>query len=112
MAIGPGKFRCVTVLTWIHDPELKFQDALPTGATVLGVSLSSDKTNISVITGNRMAHPVLISLANIDANIHSKNSLHGYLLLALLPIAKFVHKDCCGLASPKPNFRVNTPIWT
>ena len=55
--------------------------------------LSSDKTNISVMTGNRMAHPVLISLANIDASIRSKNSLHGYLLLALLPIAKFVHKD-------------------
>ena len=93
MAIGPGKFRCITVLTWIHDPELKFQDALPTGTTVLGVILSSDKTNISVITGNRMAHLVLISLANIDANIRSKNSLHGYLLLALLPIVKFVHKD-------------------
>ncbi|KIJ63917.1 hypothetical protein HYDPIDRAFT_29265 [Hydnomerulius pinastri MD-312] len=44
------------------------------------------------MTGNRMAHPVLISLANIDADIHSKTSLHGYLLLALLPIPKFVHK--------------------
>ena len=20
--------------------------------------------------------------------------------------------SCCGLASPKPNFRVSTPIWT
>ena len=40
-----------------------------------------------------MAYPVLISLANIDANIRSKTSLHGYLLLALLPIPKFVHKD-------------------
>ena len=69
------------------------QDALPRGATVLGVILSSDKTNISVITGNHMAHPVLISLANIDASIHSKSSLHGYLLLALLPIAKFIHKN-------------------
>ena len=45
------------------------------------------------MTGNRMAHPILISLANIDASIRSKNLLHGYLLLALLPIAKFVHKD-------------------
>ena len=60
---------------------------------VLGVILSSDKTNISVMTGNRMAHLVLISLANIDASICSKSSLHGYLLLALLPIAKFLHKD-------------------
>ena len=22
------------------------------------------------------------------------------------------HTECCGLASPKPNFRVSTPIWT
>ena len=72
---------------------MNLQDTLPPGATVLGVILTLDKTNISVITGNRMAHPVLISLANIDASIHSKNLLHGYLLLTLLPIAKFVHKD-------------------
>ncbi|KAI6039397.1 hypothetical protein EDC04DRAFT_2527380, partial [Pisolithus marmoratus] len=35
------------------------------GRTLLGVVLSSDKTNISVMTGNRMAHPLLLSLANI-----------------------------------------------
>ena len=40
-----------------------------------------------------MAHPVLISLANIDVSICSKTSLHGYLLLALLPITKFLHKN-------------------
>lgn len=45
------------------------------------------------MTGNRMAHPVLISLANIDPAIRSKTSLHGYMLLALLPIAKFIHKN-------------------
>ena len=44
-------------------------------------------------------HNILISLANIDANIHSKTSLHSYLLLVLLPIPKFVHKNShiCGL---------------
>lgn len=45
------------------------------------------------MTGNRMAHPVLISLANIDKNIRSKTSLHGYMLLVLLPVAKFIHKN-------------------
>ena len=72
---------------------LIIQEALPPGATTLGVVLSSDKTNISIMSRNRMAHPVLISLANIDACIRSKTSLHAYLLLALLPIAKFTHKD-------------------
>ena len=42
-----------------------------------------------------MAYPLLISLANIDLAIHSKISLHTYLLLALLPIPKFTHKDTC-----------------
>ena len=60
---------------------------------VLGVVLSSDKTHISVMTGNCMAHPILISLVNIDASVRSKTSLHGYLLLTLLPIPKFLHKN-------------------
>lgn len=39
-----------------------------------------------------MVYPLLISLANIAPEIHSNVSLHMYLLLALLPIAKFTHK--------------------
>ena len=46
------------------------------------------------MTSNHMAHPLLISLTNIDASVCSKTSLHGYLLLGLLPIVKF-HKDTC-----------------
>ncbi|KAI9570933.1 hypothetical protein HD554DRAFT_2037123 [Boletus coccyginus] len=76
---------------WAWD----IQDVLPEGATVLGVVLSLDKTNISIMSRNHMAYPLLISLANIDPVIHSKISLHIYLLLALLPIPKFIHKDMC-----------------
>ncbi|KIK19914.1 hypothetical protein PISMIDRAFT_46206, partial [Pisolithus microcarpus 441] len=68
------------------------QDTLPPSTTILGVILSLDKMNISIMTGNRMAHPILISLANIDMGVCSKTSLHRYLLLALLPILKFVKK--------------------
>ena len=68
------------------------QEVLPPGATLLGVVLSDDKTNISVMSGNHMAHPLLISLTNIEPCIHSKTSLHAYLLLSLLPITKFTHK--------------------
>jgi len=66
--------------------------ALPPGAILLGVVLLSDKMNISIMSGNHIAHPVLISLTNIGANICSKSSLHAYLLLALLPIINFTHK--------------------
>ncbi|KAF9228181.1 hypothetical protein BS17DRAFT_877551 [Gyrodon lividus] len=89
---GPQWICCIYDEWLSGDCVWSIQEVLPPGASVLGVVLSSDKTNISVMTSNHMAHPVLISLANIDAHICSKTSLHAYLLLALLPIAKFTHK--------------------
>ncbi|KAG0700553.1 hypothetical protein DFH29DRAFT_983059 [Suillus ampliporus] len=41
------------------------QSKLPEDSTLLGVILSSDKTNITNTTGRHVAHPLLISLANI-----------------------------------------------
>jgi hypothetical protein len=66
---------------------------LPDGATLLGIILSSDKTNISVMTGDRTAHPVLLSLANIHTNVRMKSSNRAFLLVALLPCPKFITKD-------------------
>jgi hypothetical protein len=57
----------------------------------LGVVLSSDKTNISAMTGGRNTHPLLISLANISKEFRNKASSNSYLLRALLPIAKFIY---------------------
>ncbi|KAI5981814.1 hypothetical protein EDD15DRAFT_2379006 [Pisolithus albus] len=80
------------VVVCVDSPYLRgVDDQIPNGATLLGVVLSSDKTNISVMTGNRMAHPLLLSLANIEADIRSKGSLHGHVLLALLPVVSFIH---------------------
>ncbi|KAF5329324.1 hypothetical protein D9619_008912 [Psilocybe cf. subviscida] len=67
-------------------------DELPPGATLLGVILSSDKTQISRMTGNRVAHPLLISLANLNMDFRNKSSNNAFLLLALLPIPKFNHR--------------------
>ena len=69
------------------------QNHLPPGATLLGVVLSSDKTNISAMTGGRVAHPLLLSLANLLMDFRMKATNHAFLLLALLPVPKFIHKD-------------------
>ena len=45
------------------------------------------------MTGNRVAHPLLISLANIKMNFRTKASNHLFHLLALLPIPRFVHPN-------------------
>ncbi|KAH9018300.1 hypothetical protein EDB84DRAFT_1589970 [Lactarius hengduanensis] len=68
-------------------------------ATLLGIMLSSDKTNISAMTSGRMAHPLLMSLANLLMDFHMKGTNHAFLLLALLPVPKFIHKDSktCGV---------------
>lgn len=39
-----------------------------------------------------MAHPVLISLANIAARTRMKSSHHAFVLLALLPVPKFLNQ--------------------
>ncbi|KAH9025354.1 hypothetical protein EDB83DRAFT_2319894 [Lactarius deliciosus] len=66
---------------------------LPDGATLLGVMLSSDKTNVSAMTGGHVAHPLLISLVNLLMDFHMKGMNHAFLFLALLPIPNFIHKD-------------------
>ncbi|KAG2073876.1 hypothetical protein BDR04DRAFT_1009286, partial [Suillus decipiens] len=65
---------------------------LPRGATLLGTILSSDKTNISMMMGDRVAHPLLISLANIYMSMGLKLSSNTFVLTTLLPIPKFAYK--------------------
>lgn len=45
------------------------------------------------MTGNRQAHPLLITSANIRMNCRMKASFHAFLLLALVPIPKFIERD-------------------
>ncbi|KAJ3963290.1 hypothetical protein EV361DRAFT_769805, partial [Lentinula raphanica] len=52
--------------SWLSGERAwRLQAELPAGRTLIGTILSSDKTTISVMTGNRCAHPLLISIANI-----------------------------------------------
>lgn len=59
----------------------------------MGTILSLDKTNISVLTGDHMAHPLLISSANITAEVRMKSSQHAFMLLVLLPVPKFLETE-------------------
>jgi hypothetical protein len=45
------------------------------------------------MTGDRVAHPVLLSLANIRMDVRMKTSSHAFVLTALLPCPKFLAKD-------------------
>jgi len=56
---------------------------------MLGVIGASDKTPLTIGSGNKEMHLVLLSLANIDAGIHMKATSHAFALAAYLPIPKF-----------------------
>jgi len=66
---------------------------IPAGTTLCGIILSSDKMNIMNMCGGRVAHPLLISLANIKMGVRNKGSLHAFLLLVLMPITNFTHHN-------------------
>ncbi|KAG1828313.1 hypothetical protein DFJ58DRAFT_672250, partial [Suillus subalutaceus] len=66
---------------------------LPQGTTVLGTVLSSDKTNIMTMTGARVAHSLLLGLANICMCTHTKLSSKAFMLTALLPILQYIHPN-------------------
>lgn len=88
-----GTCRCVTTTQISKSAaDVSLKSAIPSGATLLGTILSSDKTNITLLTGDRVAHPLLISLANIHMKIRLKSSSNAFVLTALLPVPKFIHK--------------------
>ncbi|KAG1832346.1 hypothetical protein F4604DRAFT_1606038 [Suillus subluteus] len=71
-------------------PITTFQDKLPPGHSFVGVIGASDKTPLTIGTGNKEMHPVLISLANIHAGVRMKATSHAFALVAYLPIPKFL----------------------
>ena len=45
------------------------------------------------MTGNRVAYPLIISIANMKMSHRVKGSHHAFQLLGLLPVAKFMHSN-------------------
>ncbi|KAG1758540.1 hypothetical protein EDD22DRAFT_956778 [Suillus occidentalis] len=85
--------KCCVFTEWMTgDDTWDMQLAIPGGVTLLGTILSSDKTNITSLTGDHIAHPLLISLTNIHMKIRLKSSSNAFVLTALLPVPKFIHR--------------------
>ena len=58
---------------------------------MLGVIGTSDKTPLTISTGNKEMHPVLLLLANIKAGVRMKVTSHAFALATYLPIPKFLN---------------------
>ncbi|KAI6139186.1 hypothetical protein BKA82DRAFT_4332359 [Pisolithus tinctorius] len=70
------------------------QDTLPDGTTLVPVIAASDKTPITRYMGGLEMHPLFLTIANIDTNVHMKATAHAWRCVAFVPIVKFkVHSD-------------------
>ena len=66
------------------------QSNIPPGHTMVGIIATSDKTPLTIGLGNKEMHPLLLSIANIDAGVQMKATSHAFALAAYLPIPKFL----------------------
>jgi hypothetical protein len=63
---------------------------MPQGNTMIDVIDASDKTPLTIGSGNKEMHLVLLSLTNIDTGVQMKATSHSYTLAAYLLIPKFL----------------------
>jgi hypothetical protein len=64
------------------------QEKLPPGSTVVSVILASDKTKLSVFSGDKSAWPVYLGIGNIAKSTQKQPSLQATSLLGYIPVAK------------------------
>ncbi|KDQ58871.1 hypothetical protein JAAARDRAFT_192452 [Jaapia argillacea MUCL 33604] len=63
----------------------RVQANLPVGSTLVPVILSSDKTVLTIFTGEKTAYPVYITISNISKDLRRKPSYRAQILLGYLP---------------------------
>ncbi|KAG0703292.1 hypothetical protein DFH29DRAFT_998586 [Suillus ampliporus] len=72
--------QCRVYTEWMTGNDAwNMQSAIPSGATLLGTILSSDKTNITALTGDRSSSFVLTALLPVPKFIHKKKRMKGVL---------------------------------
>ncbi|KAH9939740.1 uncharacterized protein BXZ73DRAFT_43384 [Epithele typhae] len=66
------------------------QKILPQGATAASVIIASDKTQLSVFSGDKQAWPVYLTIGNISKTVRKSPSRRAVVLLGYIPVSKLL----------------------
>lgn len=69
------------------------QIQLPDGATVVPVIISTDKTQLCILTGGKTAYPVYMTIGTFDKSVRRKPSYHAQTLVGYLPTSTLGDTD-------------------
>ncbi|KAJ3713080.1 hypothetical protein C8R42DRAFT_531356, partial [Lentinula raphanica] len=72
-----------------HSVQVSFLK-IPEGGTVAPVIIATDKTQLTQFSGNKSAYPVYMTLGNIPKTTRCKPGTRACILIAYLPVDKFV----------------------
>ncbi|KAG8732937.1 hypothetical protein FRC11_009933 [Ceratobasidium sp. 423] len=73
---------------WTGDWWWRLQNLLGEGATLAPFILATDATQMTRLSGSKVAWPVYASIGNISAHIRRRPSEHAMVLIGYLPVAK------------------------
>ncbi|KEP46906.1 putative Zn-finger protein, partial [Rhizoctonia solani 123E] len=73
---------------WTGDWWWRLQNLLGEGATLAPFILATDCTQMTKLSGSKVAWPVYASIGNISSHIRRRPSEHAMVLIGYLPVAK------------------------
>ncbi|KAI6021359.1 hypothetical protein PISMIDRAFT_92485 [Pisolithus microcarpus 441] len=74
---------------WMGDWWWDMQENVTArGSIVAPVILSSDKTSLSMFSGDKKAWPVYLTIGNISKDVRCQVSVHTTVLIGYLPVSK------------------------
>ncbi|THH15839.1 hypothetical protein EUX98_g9400, partial [Antrodiella citrinella] len=84
---------------WWWETQVKLSEDGHQDATVVPIILSSDKTELSIFSGDKTAYPLYMTIGNVDKSIRRKPTYGAQMLIGYLPTTSLDGTDLTDSAA-------------